>query len=177
MKRVLVTALGSLLLTVGVGTASAQDRTYTDALKVQWDQIKDYLTKAADQMPEDVYAFKPTPKIRSFGELIAHVSDASYGICALAITDKAQSFGNAEKALSKKADIQAALKAAFAYCDAAFQKLNDQTGREATDLMGRQSPRLAILAFNTQHTWEHYGNLVTYFRLKDMVPPSSQRGM
>ena len=79
--------------------------------------------------------------------------------------------------MSKKADIQAALKASFAYCDAAFQKLDDQTGRESADLMGRPSPRLAILAFNTQHSWEHYGNLVTYFRLKDMVPPSSQGGM
>ena len=92
-----MTVLGAWLLTGGVGTVSAQDRTYTDALKVQWDQIKDYLTKAADQMPEDALSFKPTPKIRSFGELIAHVSDASYGICALATSDKAQSFGTRRK--------------------------------------------------------------------------------
>ena len=167
----------SCVLCAGALPAVAQERTYADGLKTQWDQIKDYITKAADQMPEDVYAFKPTPKIRSFGELVAHVSDASYGICAMAISDKAQSFGNAEKTMQKKADIQAALKAAFAYCDAAFQKLDDQSGRETIDLMGQRSPRLLVLAFNTQHTWEHYGNLVTYFRLKDMVPPSSQRGM
>ncbi|HEY7056415.1 MAG TPA: DinB family protein [Vicinamibacterales bacterium] len=158
-------------------SAVAQDRTYTSALKGQWDQIKAYVAKAADQMPEDVYSFKPTPKIRSFGELIAHVSDASYGICALAVGDKSRSFGNAEKTLAKKADIQEALKAAFAYCDAAFEKLNDETGKEIADLMGQRTPRLLVLAFNTQHTWEHYGNIVTYFRLKDMVPPSSQRGM
>ncbi len=177
MKKRIVTLLGVLMMLAAPRAASAQDRTYTDALKVQWDQIKVYLTKAADQMPEDAYSFKPTPKIRSFGELIAHVSDASYGFCALATADKARSFGNAEKTMSKKADIQAVLKESFAYCDAAFQKLDDQTGRESADLMGRPSPRLAILAFNTQHSWEHYGNLVTYFRLKDMVPPSSQGGM
>ena len=129
-------------------------------------------------MPEDAYSFKPTPKIRSFGELIAHVSDASYGFCALATADKARSFGNAEKDdAARKPTSRPCSRQSFAYCDAAFQKLDDQTGRESADLMGRPSPRLAILAFNTQHSWEHYGNLVTYFRLKDMVPPSSQGGM
>ena len=155
----------SCVLCAGALPAVAQDRTYTDALKTQWDQIKDYITKAADQMPEDVYAFKPTPKIRSFGELIAHVSDASYGICALATSDKAQSFGNAEKTMQKKADIQAALKAAFVYCDAAFQKLDDQSGRETTDLMGQPQP--ASCRACVQHP-AHVGALR---QPRDVFPP------
>jgi DinB superfamily len=96
-----------------------------------------------------------SPETRSFGEFIAHVSDTSYGICAGAIGDKTKSFGNAEKTMTKKTEIVAALKAAFAYCDAAFEKVNDQTGKEVTDFMNRQTPRLMALGFTTNHTWEH----------------------
>jgi uncharacterized damage-inducible protein DinB len=39
--------------------------------------------------------------------------------------------------------------------------------------VGGSSPRGMILAFNTSHSFEHYGNLVTYMRLKGIVPPSS----
>ena len=42
------------------------------------------------------------------------------------------------------------------------------------DFFGRQQTRLGILAFNNSHMWEHYGNLVTYMRLKGIVPPSSE---
>ena len=37
--------------------------------------------------------------------------------------------------------------------------------------------RLGVLAFNGAHAFEHYGNVVTYMRLKGMVPPSSAKGM
>ena len=45
------------------------------------------------------------------------------------------------------------------------------------DLFGRKQPRLNALQFNTAHDFEHYGNLVTYMRMKGLVPPSSQGGM
>ena len=62
----------------------------------------------------------------------------------MATSDKNQSFGNAEKTLKTKADIVAALKASIDYCDATFAKMNDQMGREETDLMGQKSPRLSV---------------------------------
>ena len=43
-----------------------------------------------------------------------------------------------------------------------------------TKFFGGDQPRLAVLSFNTAHDFEHYGNLVTYMRLKDIVPPSSE---
>jgi hypothetical protein len=36
------------------------------------------------------------------------------------------------------------------------------------------TPRLSVLYFSVTHTYEHYGNLVTYMRLKNIVPPSSE---
>ena len=55
--------------------------------------------------------------------------------------------------------------------------MTDAKGAEMVDFFGGKQPRLAVFAFNTAHDFEHYGNLVTYMRLKGMVPPSSQKGM
>jgi uncharacterized damage-inducible protein DinB len=162
------------ILLIVPASARAQDRTLTDAFKEHWTRVSGYVVTAAEEMSDANYTFKPTPSVRTFGALIAHISDTSYGICASAIGDTSRSFGNTEKTMSKKADIVAALKDAIAYCNAAFEKLNDQTGREPTSSMGERTPRLATLVFNTNHTWEHYGNIATYFRMKDMVPPSSR---
>ena len=46
---------------------------------------------------------------------------------------------------------------------------------ELIPFFGRQQPRLTILTFNTAHNDEHYGNVVTYMRMKGLVPPSSER--
>ena len=52
--------------------------------------------------------------------------------------------------------------------------MTDAKAAEMTKFFGGDQPRLAVLAFNTAHDFEHYGNLVTYMRLKDIVPPSSE---
>ena len=156
---------------------SAQDCTYTDALKVQWDQIKVYLDQGSRPdagRPLLVQANAEDPQLWRANR---PRSDASYGFCALAISDKAQSFGSAEKTLSKKADIQAALKAAFAYCDAAFSEARRSNGTGVSRSDGAAESRACDSCLQHPAQWEHYGNLVTYFRLKDMVPPSSQGGM
>jgi len=42
-------------------------------------------------------------------------------------------------------------------------------------MFGNDSPKLGVLSFNSVHNWEHYGNLVTYMRIKNIVPPSSEQ--
>ncbi len=64
----------------------------------------------------------------------------------------------------------------FAFCEAQFDAMTAATAAEAVDLFGMKMPRLNALQFNTAHDFEHYGNIVTYMRLKGMVPPSSQTG-
>lgn len=149
--------------------------TFTQATKAQWDEVKAYIVKSAEQMPEADYAFKPTDKVRSFGELITHLADDNTGICAAAVSDKSKNFGDFEKQKkTAKADLVSALKASVAYCDAAFAKMDETMAAENVPFFKRQLPRLAILALNNNHVWEHYGNIITYMRLKNMVPPSSQ---
>lgn len=141
-----------------------------------YEMAKGWLVKSAEQMPEADYAFKPTPEVRSFGQLVGHVANASYFFCSTAKGETNPSAANDfEKTTSKAALIQA-LKDAFAYCDGAYQ-ISDMKAMEEVSLMeNMKGSKLWVLMFNVAHDNEHYGNVVTYFRLKGMVPPSSQQG-
>ncbi len=145
----------------------------TDAIKGGGDRIKDLLLKSAEQMPEADFAFKPTPEVRSFGQLLAHTADANIAICGSVIGEKPAT-ESVEKTALKKADIQKALADSFAVCDKAYASVTDANASQPVGFFGRQIPRLAVLAFNNGHAGEHYGNVVTYLRLKGLVPPSSQ---
>lgn len=137
--------------------------------------VRGYITASADQVSEADYAFKPTPEVRSFGQLVGHVANSGYLFCAAALGEQAPQMPDAEK-LTSKAELVAALKASFEYCDRAHQ-LDPAKANEAISFFGQPHTRLSVLAFNMGHDFEHYGNMVTYMRLKGMVPPSSQRGM
>ena len=52
--------------------------------------------------------------------------------------------------------------------------MDEKKAAEAIKAFGSMQPRLMVLAFNNSHLNEHYGNLVTYMRLKGIVPPSSE---
>jgi len=153
--------------------ASAQTGPMAAALKSQYELIKNNITKSAEKVPEDLYSFQATPKVRTFGQIVGHIADANTNICAAA-TSGTPSKESAEKTKTSKADLQKALADGFAACDAAFASMTDAKAAEMTKFFGGDQPRLAVLAFNTAHDFEHYGNLVTYMRLKDIVPPSSE---
>jgi len=128
---------------------------------------------AAQKMPEENYSFKPTPDVRSFGQIVGHVADASYMFCAQA-AGKANPNKNIEKTKTSKADLVAALKDAVAYCNSAFDGMTDAKGSEMVKFMNFDLAKLTLFSINTAHTDEHYGNMVTYLRLKGIVPPTSE---
>jgi uncharacterized damage-inducible protein DinB len=146
------------------------------AVKGQHDQVKGYLLKTAEMLPENLYSFRPTPDVRTIGQLIGHVADGSAGICASASGEKPPTL-NAEKTMTTKAQLTKALAEALAFCDKAIAGMDDTRAMETTKFfVGGTSPRAMIFAFNTSHNFEHYGNLVTYMRLNKIVPPSSAGG-
>ncbi len=134
---------------------------------------KSNLIKAAEQMPTEHYGFKPTPAVRSFGEIVGHVANANYMICSTAMGEQSPSSTDFEKTADKAALVKA-ITESFGYCDKAMQ-LADAKAGEAVNLFGMSTNRLGVLSFNISHDFEHYGNLVTYLRLKGLVPPSSQQ--
>ena len=82
---------------------------------------------AAQKMPEENYSFKPTPEVRSFGQIVGHVADASYMFCSLG-QGEANPAKGIEKTKTSKADLVAALKDAVAYCNKAFDSMTDTKG-------------------------------------------------
>jgi uncharacterized damage-inducible protein DinB len=134
--------------------------------------MKEILRRSAEKMPEESYGFKPTPAVRSYGQIIGHVADAQYSFCSVVLGDKNPA-PKIEQTKTSKADLIAALKDAFAYCDRAYDGLTDASAVQTVKLMGGDTPKLGALVTNNLHTIEHYGNLVTYMRMKNLVPPTS----
>jgi len=129
---------------------------------------------AAEKMPEENYSFKPTPEVRSFGQLVGHLADSQYHFCSLA-AGETRSSGGVEKNKTGKADLVAALKDAVAYCRGVYAAMTDTKGAEMVKLMNTDFTRLAVLTGNIAHDYEHYGNMATYMRLKGIVPPTSEK--
>jgi uncharacterized damage-inducible protein DinB len=128
---------------------------------------------AAQKMPEENYSFKPTPDVRSFGQLVGHVADASYMFCSQAFGEP-NPMKDIEKTKASKADLVAGVKDAVAYCNKAFDSMTDAKGSQMVKLFNFDMAKLTVFSLNTAHTDEHYGNMVTYLRLKGIVPPTSE---
>jgi uncharacterized damage-inducible protein DinB len=141
--------------------------------KVIYGGVKAILLRSAEKMPEENYGFKPTDVVRSFGQIVGHVADTQYIFCSLVRGEK-NPVPKIEQTKTSKADLIAALKDAFAYCDKAYDGMTDASAVQMVNLHGGDTPKLGALATNNVHSVEHYGNLITYMRLKNIVPPTSE---
>ena len=141
--------------------------------KMQHSRVKDFILRAAEKMPEADYSFKPTPEVRSFGQILGHIADTQYLFAAPILGEQTAS-RDVEKTKTTKADLVQALKDAFAYSDKAYDGLKDAQAAEMVKFFGQDRAKLTVLSGNTAHDNEHYGNLVTYLRMKGLVPPSSE---
>ena len=134
---------------------------------------KDDILRSVDKIPDDMWSFQPAKDVRTMGQLFAHIADAQYEFCGVAAEGKSVSKG-IEKSSETKAQVVPALKEAFAYCDNAYAKLTDANSGELVSFFGMRITKLGAMDFNFAHNMEHYGNLVTYMRIKGIVPPSSE---
>ena len=145
------------------------------AIKSNWTSAAKNLTASAALMPETNYSFKPVYTVRTFGQILAHVAGANYLFCSAAKGEKSpHEEGEFEKSATTKAAIDKALADSIAYCDAVYAGLADSTANAAAGAPFKMS-RSGVLISNIGHVSEHYGNLVTYFRIKGIVPPSSRQ--
>ena len=154
---------------------SSQENSLSTHNKFGYLMMKRILLRSAEKMPEESYAFKPTEAVRSYGQIIGHLADSQYMFCSIALGEKNPAPG-IEKTKTSKADLIAALKDSFAYCDRSYDRMTDASATQTVKLMGMDTPKLFVLMGNNMHSAEHYGNLVTYLRMKNIVPPSSEPG-
>ena len=174
--RLMSLAITLAVLTMATAAAQAPADPLSAGQKTMYAGVKNNLIRAAEKMPEENYAFKPVPEVRSFGQLLGHVADAQYLFCSAVLGEKNPALG-IEKSKTTKAELAQALKDAFAYCDKAYDAMTDAQAAQMVKFFGREMAKVTVLAINSSHNNEHYGNIVTYMRMNGMVPPSSQGGM
>jgi uncharacterized damage-inducible protein DinB len=139
------------------------------------------IEKSAEKVPEELYSLRPGPQVevRTFGQILGHLANFNYLWCSQAKGEKNPAQGSDYEKLTSKALLLRALNDAFTYCDGAYAALTDASGLEiitVTQESGRQAqvPRMSLLVLNYGHNNDHYGNMVTYMRIKSIVPASSE---
>jgi uncharacterized damage-inducible protein DinB len=176
--RIALLAVLVLLTTAAPAQSSGQAKSPDNPLstfdKFAYGQTKNNLLRSAEKMPEENYSFKPTDSVRSFGQIVGHVADAQYLFCSVVLGEKNPA-PKIEQTKTSKADLIAALKDAFAYCDKAYDGMTDAAATEQVKFFNNNLPKLGVLTINNMHNMEHYGNIVTYLRIKNIVPPSSEQ--
>ena len=134
------------------------------------------LLLSAEKVPEEYFSFRPTEAVRTFGQIIGHVADAQYANCSAVLGEKDPN-PKIETTKTSKADLIAALKDSLAYCGRAYNSMTDASATQmvkfSSPLGPVPMPKLSVMTINMGHNQLHYGNLVTYMRLKNITPPSS----
>lgn len=164
-----------LICLIAPAAAFCQENSLSTFNKTAYGAVKNILLRSAEKMPEENYNFKPTDAVRSYGQILGHVADAQYMFCSIELGEKNPDL-KIEQTKTSKADLIAALKGAFTYCDKAYDGMTDASATQMVNLFGNDTPKLSVLSVNNMHSLEHYGNLITYMRLKNIVPPTSEPG-
>jgi uncharacterized damage-inducible protein DinB len=153
---------------------SAQDANPLSAdVRAAYSDVKTNILRSAEKMPEENYAFRPAPRVRTFGQILGHIAQEQYLYFCAPIKGEQKSV-DIERTKTTKADLIAALKDSFAYCDAVYDKMTDAGATSIVNTGGSHSTKLRLLWMNVVHDESHYGNLVTYLRIKGIVPPSTE---
>lgn len=164
-----------------VQTAFAQQPASMAAwLRSAYLENRSFIARAAEQMPEANYGMRPgqQQEVRTFGQLVGHLANFNYLWCAEARGEKNPNAGHNLETVTSKAALVQAIHDALAYCDATYASLTDASANQMVPITlegGRKSQalRISILTQNFGHNQEHYGNIVTYMRIKNIAPPSS----
>jgi uncharacterized damage-inducible protein DinB len=173
MRRFLLSCLIATPLLAQQQQGADAARIGVNAARANWLGAHNYIVRSAEMMSEADFAFKPVATVRTFAQIVAHVADDETGWCAQILGEPMKQTGY-EKTLTAKADVLKAIRDAGTYCERAYA-LTDAQAAEVTTIWNAQQPKMRGLMDNATHDWEHYGNIVTYMRIKGMVPPSSQQ--
>ncbi len=152
----------------------APDVAAVATIRQAWSEVAENIMLAAEQLPEERYDYRPAPTVRSFGELIGHMAGAQDLFCGTVLQEETGSEGAVEESATTKEDLVAALKASNDHCGIAYSLSDADASTRMVTLFGHEQTALAALLGNATHNVSHYGNIVTYLRMLDMVPPSSQ---
>jgi uncharacterized damage-inducible protein DinB len=171
------------MLAVAVLSLSAQappqprpPQTFATYLQGQYATLKRNITGSVDKMPAEHFSFKPVPEVMSYAEMLTHIVETQYGYCST-VKGATNPGASLNFKVTDKVAVGQLVKDSFAYCDDAFAAVTNENALEMLTRGSapnqRQLARVNQLTQLIVHGNEHYGNLVTYMRIKGIVPPSS----
>lgn len=170
MNKRVILAVATLALCTPL---AASGQAATQSLLGLFNVTKTNVLASARMLDQELYAYRPTDEVRSMGELFGHIAGAQYTFCSAAAGEANPNSENFEQTRTTKAALIEALEMGFAYCEGVYAKTTDAMGATGRNFFGNPNTVFGILAFNSAHNYEHYGNLVTYMRLNGITPPSS----
>ena len=139
------------------------------------------IMRSAEKMPEEFYGLRPGPQeeVRTFGQQVGHLANYNFLWCSQAKGEKNPNAGNNLEKLTTKAEFIKAVTDAFAYCEGVYSALTDASGTEMIDItteggQQRRNLRMGLLIVNYGHNNEIYGSMVSYMRMKSIVPSASE---
>jgi DinB superfamily len=185
MKRLIMGATLALAVVSGASlllarTASKAPGPAPSASQVvlsQWNEIGRKLIAMAEDFPEDKYDFKPTPAQRTFAEQMLHVSASMYYFTDTAQGQKPRYPDDPKRdGLKTKTEIVAFVKKCVDDGAVVIKSKGDKGLAEwITEPESKQQVQISDLAYSlTEHSGEHYGQLVVYYRVAGLVPPESR---
>ena len=144
--------------------AQSKSPTPAQAIRKQFTSVNQRILEMAKDFPEDKYNFKPTPEVRSFGEVLVHIFSGNVYAAKAGRGEKANwDELDAKNYTTKAATVQALEKS-----------INDATATLNAVPNARFAATLAPWLSVMEHSAEHYGQLVVYYRLNGLVPPASR---
>ena len=147
------------------------------ALLEVWNYVGRKLITMAEDFPEDKYDFKPTPAQRTFAEQLLHAANSNYFFTnpVMGLKPPAEEDPKREQYKTKAAVVEF-VKKAFADGAAAIQKKGDKGMNDlVVDPFENRETRVSDMAWGLlEHSGEHYGQLVVYYRISGLVPPESR---
>jgi uncharacterized damage-inducible protein DinB len=145
------------------------DSALTAETRHVFQSVSENVLKAARQMPEASYSFKPTSGVRTFGQLIAHIANVQATLCGNINGHPPATAGGQA---SKDNEIKE-LQASVGECEMAFAELSAENATKMVQTPTGQLTHMAALVYIISHASEEYGQLGVYLRLNHLIPPTS----
>ena len=191
MRKVL--SIAALVLATGLGVSLASARgaalfndatndapkaapSASAAVLAQWNDIGRKLIAMAEDFPEDKYEFKPTPAQRTFAAQLIHAAASMYYFTD-PVDGKKPRYADDPKRdeLKTKAQVVAFVKNSIADGQDKIKAKGDKGMMDIVDAGNGQMTPVYDLAYGLiEHSGEHYGQLVVYYRVAGLVPPESR---
>ena len=156
-------------------------RSRSDEMLDRWNGIGNKLVAMAQDFPEDKYDFKVQKEERTFALNLLHAAALDFVLIRrIAGSNLGPDFGEGDNPsrdqFKTKADVVKFVQEAVADGAKVIQQQGDAGLDHTTKFFGnRMAHNSTIWTFAIEHSGEHYGQLVVYYRANNLVPPDSRR--